>query len=682
MNKSFSLNSLLERTRGWYIIIITVVVQLLTFPWAIFSITQIQWTSEYGSALPKIAPYFAPVSVLLGNFILLGIVWYSTRTSRKQLDLRISGSEHSNTEQELVAWQEITALPWRYGVISALFVFTFEILLPNIYFVSRGETSPDEFLFSLMGGIASAIGVGLLSALISDWLLMPAQLILIPSESETQLKGRAGASLNVKLQVVVIGMILVAILSLGPISYRLTTQALFTNTDPVKVLILSDLSLQIITFALLTIFIGVILAFLISRSISNPIHELIKIFRKLEEGDVAQRATITSSDELGDVIIYFNRMIAQIENFQHTLEDRVQEHTRELEHRSLELETVAEVARDLTSVRDMDTLLNLAAYLIQERLHYYHVGIFLIDDLSEYAILRAASGVAARALLEQRYKLKVGEGGIVGYVANSGMPRIDLQVGVDTVHTHNPLLPATRSEMALPLRSSNITIGVLDIQATIPSAFSQESIKTLQLLTDQISSAIENAQLVKKVEDALAELNNAYQTQTRQAWQKNIQEHGQASLEYDGLQIKPVVHQLPIGILQQLETGKAVVLEGNHLSRAEHRNQNTLVVPLMVLNQMIGILGIEKEKPSYTWTEEEITIVEAAASRAALALENARLLQDAQRQAAKEQTIVDISAKIGSLVNIDNIIQTTIQELSRTMPDTDVAIQFGTPLKG
>ncbi len=680
MNKSFSLNSLLERTRGWYIIIITGVVQLLAFPGVILGTTQIQWTSEYGSALTKVATYFAPISILFGNLILLGIVWFTTRTSRKQLDLRISGSKHFNTEQELAAWREITVLPWRYGILSALFVLIFEILLPNIYFALRGETNPEELLYSLMGGIVSTIAVSLLSAMIIDRLLMPAQQILTPRESEIQLKGRAGISLNVKLQVVAIGMILVAILSLGPVSYQHTIRALFTDTDPVKVL--SDLRLQTITIALMTIFLGVILTFLISRSISNPTHELIKTFQKLEQGDLTQRAAITASDELGDVIIYFNRMIAQVENFQHTLEDHVQERTRELEHRSLELETIAEVARDLTTVRDLDTLLNLAAYLIQERFNYYHVGIFLINDRGEYAILRAASGVAARALLEQRYKLKVGEGGTVGYVANSGIPRIDLEVGIDTVHPHNPLLPETRSEMALPLRSSNITIGVLDIQAIMPSAFSQESIKTLQLLTDQISSAIENAQLVKKVEDSLAELNKAYQSQTRQAWQKNIQEHGQASLEYDGLQIKPVTHKLPVGILQQLETGKAVVLEGNDLTRAERRSQNTLVVPLMVLNQMIGILGIEKEKPNYTWTEEEITMVEAAASRAALALENARLLQDAQRQAAKEQTIVDISAKIGSLVNIDNIIQTTIQELSRTMPDTDVAIQFGTPLKG
>jgi K+-sensing histidine kinase KdpD len=96
----------------------------------------------------------------------------------------------------------------------------------------------------------------------------------------------------------------------------------------------------------------------------------------------------------------------------------------------------------------------------------------------------------------------------------------------------------------------------------------------------------------------------------------------------------------------------------------------------MVLNQMIGAIGLQQENPKHVWTEEEIALAEAVANRAALALENARLLEEAQRRAVKEQTIGEISAKIGNLVNIENIVQTTIQELSQMIPGTEVAIQF------
>jgi GAF domain-containing protein len=80
--------------------------------------------------------------------------------------------------------------------------------------------------------------------------------------------------------------------------------------------------------------------------------------------------------------------------------------------------------------------------------------------------------------------------------------------------------------------------------------------------------------------------------------------------------------------------------------------------------------------PSRKWDEDEIALAQATAERTALAIENARLLQEAQKRASKEQTIGQISAKISTLVNLDNILQTTLQELGSTLSGTDVAIQF------
>jgi len=346
--------------------------------------------------------------------------------------------------------------------------------------------------------------------------------------------------------------------------------------------------------------------------------------------------------------------------------------------RATQLRVIIQIVRDIASVREIDDLLSLTVNLVRERFGYYHAGIFLIDESGEYAILRAASGTAARAMLEQQHKLRLDEPGIVSSVASSGVARIAQDAESDVVHIHNPLLPETRSEVGLPLRSHGRIIGVLDIQAIEPSAFNQENTEILQLLTDQLVAAVENAELLHRLETTLSELNTIYQSQTKQAWQKSIRERGEISLEYDGLQVKPITTQLPTNIIQQLKSGKAILLEENHAARPEQKNhsQNTLVIPLMVLNQMIGAIGLKQENPSHVWTGEEIALAKAIANRTALALENARLLEDAQRRAAKEKTIGEISAKIGSLVNIDNIVQTTIQELSQTIPGTEVAIQF------
>ncbi|HKZ01772.1 MAG TPA: GAF domain-containing protein [Pyrinomonadaceae bacterium] len=373
----------------------------------------------------------------------------------------------------------------------------------------------------------------------------------------------------------------------------------------------------------------------------------------------------------------------ELRGLQKTLEERIMERTRDLEKRSVEFETIADITRSIITIRNLETLLTLAAELIRKRFGVYHVGIFLVDELGEYAMLRAASSEAAPTMLAQGHKLKVGEVGIVGHVARTGSPRIALDVGADAVHFRNPLLPETRSEIGLPLRSRGITIGVLNIQATEPSAFSQQDIGTLQLLADELVGAIENAQLAERAEAALSELNTTYRSQTQLGWKRAAKENTRVAFEYDGLHIQPVPHHLSRALVAQLESGQAVILNKNTSANGEQNahSANTLLAPLMVLNQLIGVIGLEQDDPNHVWAAEEIAVVEAAASRAAIALENARLLQDAQSRATRERTISDISAKIGNLVDLDNIIQTTIQELGRSMPDAQVAIQFETPEK-
>jgi GAF domain-containing protein len=328
----------------------------------------------------------------------------------------------------------------------------------------------------------------------------------------------------------------------------------------------------------------------------------------------------------------------------------------------------------------MDTLLNVSASLIQERLNYYHVGIFLVDDRGEYASLRAASSVAAEKMLASNYKLRVGKTGLVGNVTSTGQAYIALDVGMDAVHFENPLLPDTRSEIALPLRSRSITIGALDIQASISNAFTQQDIQTLQILADQLAAAIENAQLVEQVEGTLNELTRTNRAQTQQIWMSTINERKSLSYEYDGLQVNEVPQNLAPELLKKLADGKPVIVktQTNQNSGNSESEANTLLIPLMVLNQVIGVVGLEQKDLAHIWSDEEIAIAQAAASRAALTLENARLLSDSQRRAVKERTILESTARIGSAINIENILQATAEELERVLGDSEVVLQFNT----
>ncbi|MFL7791866.1 MAG: methyl-accepting chemotaxis protein [Anaerolineae bacterium] len=183
--------------------------------------------------------------------------------------------------------------------------------------------------------------------------------------------------------------------------------------------------------------------------------------------------------------------------------------SRDLERRSVQLQAAAEVSRTAISVRDLDALLSQVTHLISKQFGFYHVGIFLLDESEEYALLQAANSEGGQRMLEKEHRLKVGEQGIVGYVTNVGEPRIVLDVGTDAVHFNNPLLSETRSEMALPLKLGGQVIGALDVQSREEGAFDEEDATVLQTMADQLAIAIENARLLQETRQTVHELSTA-----------------------------------------------------------------------------------------------------------------------------------------------------------------------------
>ena len=241
--------------------------------------------------------------------------------------------------------------------------------------------------------------------------------------------------------------------------------------------------------------------------------------------------------------------------------------------------------------------------------------------------------------------------------------------------SQNPLLPLTRSEITLPLRSRSVTIGALDIQAEFEAAFSEQEIKVFQLLADQLAAAIENAQLVQQVEKAYTELNKAYSLQTQNAWRSSIDQYEHPAYEYDGMQVRPIPASLPGDLRKQLENGQPIIVQENS-EHKESSKKSVLMVPLKVLDQVIGVIGLERDEPGHVWTDEEISIAQAAAVRAGITLENARLLEESQRRAIKERTIFDATERIGSALNIENILYATAEEIERILGSSEVILQF------
>ena len=296
----------------------------------------------------------------------------------------------------------------------------------------------------------------------------------------------------------------------------------------------------------------------------------------------------------------------------------------------------------------------------------------MIDRDREYAILQAANSEGGKQMLARNHRLRLGVG-VVGFCAQTGQPRIALDVGADAVFFNNPDLPNTRSEVALPMNSRGDTIGVLDVQSTEAGAFSGEDLQVLTALANQVAIALENTRLLTETRAALLQVQEIYNEFTRTAWSRTVTQADQQGFRFHTGRIELLENRLQTPeVISAVQSGEVMSNQTN--GAREHRA--ALAVPVKLRNEVIGVLHVESNDPSKHWQEDEISLVQAVAERAAFAMENARLFQDARRRASKERLISEASARISGALNIENILQTTAEELERVLGGSEILIQF------
>ncbi|MFN8414350.1 MAG: ATP-binding protein [Anaerolineales bacterium] len=177
-----------------------------------------------------------------------------------------------------------------------------------------------------------------------------------------------------------------------------------------------------------------------------------------------------------------------------------------LERRHRLLETAARAGQMVTSILDMDDLLKYTVNIICSEFNFYYSGIFLISEDERWAILRAGYAAAGAKMLAQNYKLPIDEKSMIGTSIIQQKAQIALDaVGMES-RFKNPFLPNTRSEMALPLIVKSRALGALTVQSDELNAFTEEDITSLQAMADQVAIALNNAQLMLKLESANSEI--------------------------------------------------------------------------------------------------------------------------------------------------------------------------------
>jgi GAF domain-containing protein len=378
-----------------------------------------------------------------------------------------------------------------------------------------------------------------------------------------------------------------------------------------------------ITSGFAILFVGIIL----SISIGLLIQGLEKNLIKLQESFVTE-----------------TEFAKKLEQEHSTLEIR----TIDLERRVTQIRTAAEISRSLGTILNPQDLLQNVADLVKDRFNLYYVGVFLVDENQRYAVLSAGTGEAGQRMMDEDHRLIIGGSSMVGWTTAHGQPRIALDAGKEAIRFSNPHLPDTRSELALPLAIGNQIRGALSVQSLEQEAFDEDDITVLQGIADSLAIALENARLFQQIEESLKEIQFLNRQYLGETW-ANIMFEEKQDLSYT----------LDSELLDEQETSE-------------------VTVPLILRgDQVIGNITMETTRKEFSPDEREF--IDAISTQAALALESARLLDEANKRVEREQALQQLTTKFATTLDFDKLLQTVVSELGQLPMVAEASIHITPP---
>jgi len=275
---------------------------------------------------------------------------------------------------------------------------------------------------------------------------------------------------------------------------------------------------QFQTVSILLIVIGSVVMFTLAwftiRRSLQPIGALTTTVSAIAAGDLNRTAEVKSQDEIGLLASTFNLMTAQLREAFGTLEQRVADRTRGLE-------LAAEVGRSVSRVRALDEMLRDAAEIIRAQFDLYYVQVYLLDASQANLVLQSGTGAVGEQLVNRGHRLTMNTASINGRAAIEKRSIVVSDTAASPTFRPNPLLPETRSEMAIPLLLGDRVVGVLDLQSANANALNNDSLPAFEALAGQLAVAVQNASLLEQAEEARAEV----ETQARRLVRRNWQEH-------------------------------------------------------------------------------------------------------------------------------------------------------------
>ncbi len=411
----------------------------------------------------------------------------------------------------------------------------------------------------------------------------------------------------------------------------------------------------------------------LAQILTAPIASLTLTARTVAEGNLAARAEVETNDEIGLLANTFNTMTSRLGELVTGLEQQVSERTRDLQHRAEMLQTTAEIARDATLEPQLQDMLNRAVDLVAQRFGLYHAAIYLNRPSEQATILMAGSGEIGEQLLEGEHRLRIGSETNVGYVTLIGEARLARENDSNFRIARHPLLPATQSQLVVPLRVADQIIGALDLQSERLDGFREADVAIFRSLADQLAIAIKQNELRQEVEHTLTELESAYGRYTRESWRAFIQALENTGFRYRQLSVEPINSESE-EVRLAWERAETVLLHGREIGPG---SKSTLAVPMKVRGEVVGVLNLQLDEENVPL--DTANLIEEVAGRLGLVLENARLVEVSQRRLQRERLTTEISGRMRQYLDVDSVMKTAIEEIGKRLELSEVELRLRGP---
>ncbi len=334
------------------------------------------------------------------------------------------------------------------------------------------------------------------------------------------------------------------------------------------------------------------------------------------------------------------------------LEEKVQARTEALEVRMGQLRTASAISKIMAEMQNISDLLDTVTKLTSEKFGYYHVGIYVLDENKKIAFLQSASSTMGKQMIGQGIRVDFDKRNPINLVVGQNRHVISSDTdGVSFLRDAN--FPNTRSRMSLPLAVRGDILGVLDLHSDQVRTFSNQDAEILQTLADLVAISFDNARLINETRSLLIQLEMNTNIQTERTWKKLTSRQ------------KPAYQYTPAGVRPIFSTGKRA------------NDGEGLNVPLVLHGQKVGMVKLRRKGEVTRWSERERVLVEKIADQIALALENSRLVDEAQKGAARDQMIANVSTQVRETLDIDAVVRTAARELRHAFDLKEAEILIG-----